>query len=73
MRSGLLFALVIASALAGCAPTTAKGQYQRDFERLDASCKERQGILVATSGNTGHPETDYACRISGASRLGPSG
>jgi len=70
MRLALLTLVVALPALAACASSGVKSQYQQDYDRLDAACTERQGILTPTGGQTGRPETDYACKITGgASRI----
>lgn len=62
-----LCALGGALALAGCS-STGTNQYQADFDRLEADCRAREGILVPTGKMSGRPQVDNACRITG----GPS-
>jgi uncharacterized lipoprotein len=70
MRVAVLSMLFTLPLLAACASSGGKSQYQQDYDRLDAACTERQGMLTPTGGLTGHPETDYACKITGgASRI----
>lgn len=70
MRLAVLSIAVLLPALAACGTTGGKSQYQQDFDRLEAGCTERQGILTPTGAQTGRPETEYACRITGgASRI----
>jgi hypothetical protein len=76
-RSNALAAgLLLASAtLGGCAtaPGDAQNRYTVDLDRLTADCRARGGVLTPNgSATTGRPELDYACRITGATRLGGS-
>lgn len=50
----------------GAAPTNS---YRTDFDRLAADCRARGGILTPTGATTGRAETEYACRITGATRI----
>ncbi|HEX8661854.1 MAG TPA: hypothetical protein VF686_08295 [Brevundimonas sp.] len=61
-------------AAAGCAPTTGGNRYDNDLQRLTADCTARGGILAPTGQQTGRPETDNVCKITGgASRLTSGG
>lgn len=61
------FALVV--GLAGCA-TTAGDSYNDELKRLSDDCEARGGILSPTGQQSGRPQTDNVCRITGgASRL----
>lgn len=67
--------LTLATALGACATTQADGQnrYTADLDRLSADCRARGGVLTPNgSATSGRPELDYACRITGATRLGGS-
>lgn len=67
--------LTLAMALGACATTPADGQnrYTADLDRLSADCRARGGVLTPNgSATSGRPELDYACRITGATRLGGS-
>lgn len=67
--------LVVGLALGGCATSPAGDQnrYTTDLDRLTADCRARGGVLTPNgSATTGRPELDYACRITGATRLGGS-
>ncbi|MDQ1154703.1 hypothetical protein [Brevundimonas sp. SORGH_AS_0993] len=69
MRS-LVLAAVALPLLSACASTGGVSSYQKDLDRLEASCKAREGILTPTGMQTGHPETEYACTIvGGATRI----
>ncbi|WP_082384812.1 hypothetical protein [Brevundimonas sp. AAP58] len=69
-------ALLLATAtLGGCATAPGDGQdrYTTELDRLTADCRARGGVLAPNgSATTGRPELDYACRITGATRLGGS-
>jgi len=69
MRIVVLSTLIALPLLAACA-STGQNTYQADFNRLDADCTARGGILTPTGAQTGRPQTEYACRITGgASRI----
>jgi hypothetical protein len=70
MRLGVFSLIALLPVLAACATPGVKSQYQQDLDRLEAGCRDRQGILISTGDQTGRPETDYACKITGgASRI----
>ncbi len=57
-------------ALAACAPTTGASSYANELRQLSDSCEARGGILVPTGQQSGRPQNDNVCRITGgASRL----
>jgi len=70
MRSLILVAVAL-PLLGACASSTGGvSSYQKDLDRLEASCKAREGILTPTGLQTGRPETEYACTIiGGATRI----
>ena len=69
MRSLILVAVAL-PLLAACASAGGVSSYQKDLDRLEASCKAREGILTPTGLQTGRPETEYACTvIGGATRI----
>lgn len=64
MRTSL--ALIALLTLGGCATgMVGDSPYQRDLAALEKSCSDRNGTLVPTGATTGHPETEFACRIIG--------
>jgi hypothetical protein len=68
---GLAAAAALSTGLSACASS---GPPQDDYlsrtEKLAAECDARGGILAPTGGQTGRPETDNFCKITGgASRL----
>ena len=66
----LLAALATPLALAGCATGQGLPTYQEEMTKLDAECVARGGILTPSGMQTGRPQTDYLCKITGAaSRL----
>ncbi|WP_438851620.1 hypothetical protein [Brevundimonas nasdae] len=70
MRILILSAMIAIPLLAACGTTGGVSQYQKDMNALEKTCTERQGILTPTGLQTGRPETEYACTITGgASRL----
>lgn len=72
-RSALttLMLAAMATAVSACATTrdAPPNSYRADLDRLTGECRERGGILSPTGATTGRPETEFVCRISGASRI----
>ncbi len=61
-------------ALAASACATAQhgraSNYSEELAQLTTDCAERGGILSQTGDNTtGRPQTDYVCKINGATRI----
>ena len=57
-------------AVAACAPTTGSSRYSDELQQLSDSCEARGGILSPTGQQSGRPQNDNVCRITGgASRL----
>jgi hypothetical protein len=57
-------------ALAACAPTVNGDQHASEYQRLSDQCEARGGILAPTGQQTGRPQTENVCQITGgASRL----
>ncbi|HST91523.1 MAG TPA: hypothetical protein VLJ13_04930, partial [Brevundimonas sp.] len=50
-----------------CAPTTmdSAGSYESELERLTEQCRERGGILAPTGQQSGRPQNDNVCRVTG--------
>jgi len=72
----LIFAAPVAVllALAACAPTTGSSTNAQELQQLSDSCETRGGILVPTGQQSGRPQNDNVCRITGgASRLTSGG
>lgn len=68
----LTFALpaILLLAAGGCASTSGTSSYSQELDRLAADCTARGGILAPTGQQTGRPQTDNVCKITGgASRL----
>jgi hypothetical protein len=75
MTRKILISLILAGAGATACATAPAGEnrYTADLDRLTADCRARGGVLTPNgSATTGRPELDYACRITGATRLGGS-
>jgi len=67
-------ALAFAAGLSGCATSTAHDTYSNELRQLTDDCTARGGILSPTGQQTGRPQTDNVCRITGGpSRLTPGG
>ncbi len=63
-------AAVLLLALGACASTMGPNRYADELRRLSDSCEARGGILVPTGQQSGRPQNDHVCRISGgATRL----
>ncbi len=60
-------------AAAGCAPTTGVNRYSSELQRLIEDCDARGGILTPTGQQTGRPQTDNVCRITGGASPRTSG
>jgi hypothetical protein len=69
----LIAAASLAATVSACATSPApEGGYLARTEKLAADCEARGGILAPTGGQSGRPETDNVCKITGgASRLTP--
>ena len=51
--------------LAACASDGTVNTYTAEYDALLSSCRERGGILSPTGGESGRPQNDYVCRITG--------
>ncbi|MFZ4165576.1 hypothetical protein [Brevundimonas sp. NPDC058933] len=71
MRAALILAALAAPlALGACATGQTYPSYQEEFDKLSAECTGRGGILTPSGAQTGRPQTDNVCKITGgASRL----
>ncbi len=61
----VLIALPAALALTACASATGSDHYQTEFERLQADCEARGGILSPTGQQSGRPQLDNVCKVTG--------
>ncbi|WP_426027036.1 hypothetical protein [Brevundimonas sp. TWP2-3-4b2] len=52
-------------AMTGCAPTMGGDRYTAELKTLTDQCSARGGILSPTGEQTGRPQTDYICKITG--------
>lgn len=75
MRAPLFLAAVIAAplALVACASGRPLPTYQQEMDQLEAECRNRGGILSPTGLQTGRPQTDYVCKITGGASRIPQG
>ncbi|MGW8706322.1 hypothetical protein ACWGLL_12895 [Brevundimonas sp. NPDC055814] len=75
MRAPLFLAAVIAAplALVACASGRPLPTYQQEMDQLEAECRDRGGILSPTGLQTGRPQTDYVCKITGGASRIPQG
>ena len=51
--------------LAACASSGTVNSYSAQYDALVASCQDRGGILSPTGSQSGRPQNDYVCRITG--------
>jgi hypothetical protein len=60
----------LATGLTACAGGPPQESYMSRTDKLAEDCRARGGILAPTGAQTGRPETDNICRITGgATRL----
>lgn len=71
MRTAFVLAALVAPlALGACASGRSLPTYQQEYDKLEAECTARGGILTTTGVSTGRPQTDNICKITGpATRL----
>jgi len=71
MRAALVVVTLIAPfALGACATSNTPSKYEQDYNKLEAECRASGGYLAPTGSQTGRPQTDNVCKITGgASRL----
>lgn len=69
----VILSAILAMGVSACASAGGRTHptYAEDLNQLTEACRARGGILTPIPGaNSGRPQTDYACRITGgASRL----
>lgn len=59
-----------ALAVAACASTGEGETYRQEYDRLNASCEARGGMLVPSSNpSSARPALDYVCDIRDGGRL----
>ena len=56
---------VLAVALSACASGMGTDHYQSEYERLSADCTARGGILSPTGSQSGRPQLDNVCKVTG--------
>ncbi|NJC40988.1 putative hemolysin [Brevundimonas alba] len=64
MRTALIVA-ASALTLSACASGMGSNHYQSEFERLSADCTARGGILSPTGQQSGRPQLDNVCKVTG--------
>ncbi|KQY84974.1 hypothetical protein [Brevundimonas sp. Root1423] len=70
MRILILTPALLLFAVSGCAPTTGPSNYDTEMRRLSETCAAQGGVLSPTRYQTGRPQTENVCKITGgASRL----
>lgn len=74
MRAVLVLAALVAPlALGACATGKTYPTYQEEYDKLNADCVERGGILTPSGASTGRPQTDNICKITGGATRIPQG
>ncbi len=70
MRSSACFLALL--ALGACATSSGENTYSAEYARLTDDCRERGGILAPTGSQSGRPQNDNVCRVTGitSGRLG---
>ncbi|AYG94441.1 hypothetical protein D8I30_04010 [Brevundimonas naejangsanensis] len=72
MRAPLAVIIAFAAplGLTACATGRTPPTYQQELDQLQAECTARGGILAPTGHETGRPQTEFVCKITGgASRI----
>lgn len=69
MRILTLASALLLLAVAGCATGTGVDRYSAELQRLTEDCSARGGILAPTGQQSGRPNNDYVCRITGGASL----
>lgn len=57
--------VALAAALSACASGAGPSSYQSELEELAAACEARGGVLSPTGRQSGRPQVDNVCKISG--------
>ena len=73
MRIALFVApAALAVTLSACASGMGTSRYQTELARLAADCEARGGVLSPTGQQSGRPQLDNVCKITGqpSSRIG---
>lgn len=60
-------------ALAGCASTMDGNRYNDEVRQLAVDCAARGGILAPTGQQSGRPQIDNVCQITGGATRLPEG
>ncbi len=72
MRILILSAAISLPLLAACGTMGGVSSYQKGMNAREAECPRSQGLLTPTGLQTGRPQTEYACKITGgATRIPP--
>ena len=62
---------VLALALSACASGDVENRYGDEFRTLSEDCRARGGILSPTGQQSGRPELDNVCKITGQPARAP--
>lgn len=55
----------LALALSACASGMGETRYETEYQRLAADCTARGGVLSPTGSQSGRPQLDNVCKITG--------
>lgn len=65
MRILILSAALVMPLVTACGSMGGTSKYQQELNALEAACVRDQGILSPTGVETGRPQSEYVCKISG--------
>ena len=69
----VLAAACLTTSLSACASGRPQESYTSRTDKLAEDCRARGGILAPSGGQTGRPETDNVCKITGGATRLPRG
>jgi hypothetical protein len=64
--------VVLALALSACASGDVQNRYGDEFRTLSDDCRARGGILSPTGQQSGRPQLDNVCKITGEPARAPT-
>lgn len=55
----------LALTLSACASSMGQSHYETEYQRLAADCTARGGVLSPTGSQSGRPQLDNVCKVTG--------
>lgn len=55
----------LALTLSACASGMGQSHYETEYQRLAADCTARGGVLSPTGSQSGRPQLDNVCKVTG--------